>query len=133
LSISGDYRTYQSTLEDRKKALLRAKASQEMQKDKLKEFISREGKKYDGMTHQSQRKMKIKQLENMEEIELIEDDAEGTLNFPVPCGVFSSDEVLIGVESASFGWTEAEPLFENVDFVVMPKSRIGIIGKNGCG
>jgi ATPase subunit of ABC transporter with duplicated ATPase domains len=105
-----------------------------MQKDKLKEFISREGKKYDGMTHQSQRKMKIKQLENMEEIELIEDEAEGSLIFPMPSGVFNRDEVLIGVDCATFGWKgEEEPLFEDVDFVVMPKSRIGIIGKNGCG
>lgn len=131
--FSGDYRTYQTTLEERKKTLLRAKASQDMQKEKLKEFISREGRKYDGMTHQSQRKMKIKQLENMEEIELIDDDIEGTLTFPTPSGVFSPDEVLIGVDSASFGWTAADPLFNDVDFVVMPKSRIGIIGKNGCG
>ena len=104
-----------------------------MQKDKLKEFISREGKKYDGMTHQSQRKMKIKQLENMEEIELIDDEAEGSLIFPSPSGVFNQDEVLIGVESATFGWKGEDPLFQDVDFVVMPKSRIGIIGKNGCG
>ena len=113
--------------------MLRAKYTQDIQKEKLKEFISREGRKYDGPAHQSQRKMKMKKLENMEEIELIEDDGEGVLTFPTPNGVFDKDEVLIGVDSASFGWSADNPLFVNVDFVVMPQSRIGIIGRNGCG
>jgi ATPase subunit of ABC transporter with duplicated ATPase domains len=105
-----------------------------MQKEKLREFISREGKKYDGPAHQSQKKMRMKKLEGMEDIEEVEEDAEGTFSIPPPSGVFDKDEVLIGVERASFGWGQGQPdLFEGVDFVVCPKARIAIIGKNGCG
>eukprot|EP00602_Paraphysomonas_sp_CaronLab_P003067 CAMPEP_0185033886 /NCGR_PEP_ID=MMETSP1103-20130426/23279_1 /TAXON_ID=36769 /ORGANISM="Paraphysomonas bandaiensis, Strain Caron Lab Isolate" /LENGTH=757 /DNA_ID=CAMNT_0027570319 /DNA_START=75 /DNA_END=2348 /DNA_ORIENTATION=+ len=131
--FSGDYRSYEVTLEDRRRALARAKAAQELQKDKLKEFISREGKKYDGSGHQSQRKMKMKKLENMEDIEEIEEDIEGSFTIPPPSGIFADDEVLIGVERASFGWEQGNNLFEDVDFIVPPRGRIGIIGKNGCG
>lgn len=130
---SGDYRSYQVTLEDRKRTLSRLKAAQEMQKEKLKEFISRDGKKFDGSGHQSQRKMKMKQLDNMDDIEEIEAEAAMTFSIPEPHGHFTSDEVLIGVERSSFGWPGGELLFEGVDFVVGPRARIGIIGKNGCG
>jgi ATP-binding cassette, subfamily F, member 3 len=130
---SGDYRGYEVQLEDRKKTQSRLKAAQEIQKDKLKEFISRDGKKYDGSGHQSQRKMKMKQLDNMDDIEEIEEESSMTFNIPEPHGHFANDEVLVGVERASFGWPGGEVLFEGVDFVVGPRARIGVIGKNGCG
>ena len=121
------------TLEDRKRALSRAKAAQDMKKEKLLEFIARDGKKYDGPAHQSQRKMKMKQVSQMSDIDEIEEDSEMAFTIPTPHGDFAPDEVLIGVEMASFGWHSGQSLFEDVDFVVSPRARIGVIGKNGCG
>lgn len=89
-------------------------------------------------TH-SQRKMKMKQLESMIEVEGVEEDSELVMRFPKPFGVFDADENLISVRDVSFSWpTEAgeapqPPLFEHVDFTVGAKARIAILGKNGCG
>ena len=54
----------------------------------MKEFISREGRKYDNPAHQSQRKMKLKQLEALVEVESVEEDGELVMIFPTPFGVF---------------------------------------------
>jgi len=53
IAYSGDYNTYLKTMEDLTKAQLRNRDAIEAKKDKLKEFIAREGKKYDGPAHQS--------------------------------------------------------------------------------
>lgn len=82
----------------------------------------------------SQRKMKMKQLESLVEVEGLEEDSELVMRFPRPYGVFGASENLISVQNASFAWAEgAEPLFENVDFTISSKARIAILGKNGCG
>jgi ATPase subunit of ABC transporter with duplicated ATPase domains len=49
----GDYCTYENTMAELTKAKLRDKDTLEDKKEKLKEFIGREGKKYDGPAHQS--------------------------------------------------------------------------------
>ena len=45
---SGDFYTYERVIEDELKARLREKDALDTKKEKLKEFIGREGKKYDG-------------------------------------------------------------------------------------
>jgi ATPase subunit of ABC transporter with duplicated ATPase domains len=113
--------------------LLRQKEAQEFQKQKLKEFTSREGGKYDGPSHQAQKKSKAKKLESMEEIEDLEVEVKLTMQFPKPSGVFAKDEKLIAVQDVSFGWPSGPLLFEQADFVVNPNARFAILGKNGCG
>ena len=130
---SGDYSTYQNTLAERKIAQTRAKLAYEKEKEKLQEFVSREGKKYDNPAHQSQRKMKLKQLEAMVEVEGVEVDSELVMHFPRPYGVFSAEEKLLSVSDASFAWPGEESLFSDVEFLVTPKARLAILGKNGCG
>mmetsp|Transcript_9168 Transcript_9168/g.9238 ORF Transcript_9168/g.9238 Transcript_9168/m.9238 type:complete len:786 (+) Transcript_9168:135-2492(+) len=130
---SGDYKTYECTVEERKKNIARLKYTQDIQKEKLKEFISREGKKYDSPAHQAQRKMKMKQLEKMEEIEEIEEDSDVYLHLPKPNGVFDKNEKLIGLENVSFAWPDQDPLFIDVDFSINPGARLAILGKNGAG
>ena len=131
--FQGDYKTYESTLSDNKKKLLRDKLRQDEKKEKLKEFISREGRKYDNPSHQSQRKMKMKQLAQLEEIELIEEDKDMTVILPSPNGVFDHHEKLIRIEQVSFAYPNEEPLFSNIDFSIQSGARIAIMGKNGCG
>ena len=83
---------------------------------------------------QLQRKMKMKQLQSIMEVEGVEEESELVMRFPRPYGVFDASENLISVRDASFAWTEGtEPLFEKVDFTISSKARITILGKNGCG
>ena len=51
---TGDYATYVNTLQEQKIAQMRLRVAFEKERDKLREFISRDGKKYDNPAHQSQ-------------------------------------------------------------------------------
>lgn len=131
---SGDYETYEHTLSENKKVQQRARDAYEKEKEKLREFIAREGKKYDNPAHQAQRKMKVKQLESMIEVEMVEEDSEVVIHLPKGYGIFDDNEKLLGINDVSFSWTSDTPvLFERVDFCVQPRARIAIMGKNGCG
>jgi len=130
---SGDYETFQNTLRDRRIQQARAREAYEKEKEKLREFISREGKKYDNPAHQAQRKMKMKQLQALVEVEEVEEEADLVLQIPRPFGVFDSTEKLLAVQSVSFAWPGCESLFSGVDFVVTPRARLAVLGKNGCG
>eukprot|EP01031_Cornospumella_fuschlensis_P036708 gene36708-44529_t len=66
---SGDYTMYMCIKEEHKINQARLREKFEKEKEKLTEFVSREGKKYDNPAHQAQRKMKLKQLEKMIEVE----------------------------------------------------------------
>lgn len=78
--------------------------------------------------------MKMKQLENLMEVEGIEEESELVMRFPKPYGIFSPTENLISVKDSAFSWGDGQPnLFEKVDFTIGARARIAILGKNGCG
>ena len=161
IHFTGDYHTYERTLKEKRVNLLRAKDTYEKDKEKLQEFIAREGKKYDNPSHQAQRKMKMKQLHALEDVEVQEDDAELVLTLPAPYGNFDGSEKLLQIKDVAFAWPQEgqeeawdkqqamgpiepgqahlvtvqyqPPLFKDVDFVVHPRARIAIVGRNGCG
>lgn len=133
MHYSGDYQTFVATVEERNACQSRLKAALDMKKEKLREFISRDGKKYDNPSHQSQRKMKMKQLEEMEEIQEVEQDPELEISLPRPFGVFDPEERLICAQNISFGWPGESPLVSGLDFSVFPGDRIVLLGKNGSG
>ena len=130
---SGDYMTFKRTKADRDAYLIRQKDANDIKREKLREFISREGKKYDNPAHQAQRKMKMKQLADMREVEEIEIEPVLTITLPQPAGVFDKSERLLMLNNVAFGWPGEEPLFRNVDMSIFPRDRIIILGKNGCG
>lgn len=137
-SYNGDYTNYVAVKEEEKIHQARLRAQYEREREKLQEFISREGKKYDNPQHQAQRKMKMKQLEKLIEIDMIEDETELVLKFPRPYSSFDSNERMIGLTDVSFGWPNAagdttQFLFENVNMTIRHGSRIAIVGKNGSG
>ena len=133
----GDYNTYEKTVAERKIAQSRAREAFESKRDKLKEFISREGRKYDGPSHQAQRKMKEKQLQQLmqEEAEAVMEDSELRITLPEPHGTFDPEAKLLSIQEVGFHWQgkEASPLFLGVDFVVQAGARIALMGRNGCG
>lgn len=54
MHYSGDYATYVNTVQEQKVAQQRLRVAFEKERDKLREFIARDGKKYDNPAHQSQ-------------------------------------------------------------------------------
>jgi len=135
---NGDYLTYVNTINEKKVNQARLRVAFEKERDKLREFISRDGKKCDNPAHQSQRKMKMKQLQALTEVEGVEDESELVMRFPSPYGSFDPNDNLIAVNGAAFGYGEAVGgqgglLFSGVDFCVGCRARIAILGKNGCG
>ena len=108
---SGDYETYQNTIAEKKVVQARARVAYEKEKEKLKEFVSREGKKYDNPAHQSQRKMKLKQLEALVEVENVEEDSELVMIFPTPFGVFDRLDTFPSLPFPSLPFSSLPSLF----------------------
>jgi ATP-binding cassette, subfamily F, member 3 len=108
ISYNGDYSTYMRTLTEKRTNKMRDYDAYEKEKEKLIEFISREGKKYDNPSHQSQRKMKMKQLTNLNEVSLTPDDVELVLKLPKPHGIFKENEKLISIQNVSFAWPKID-------------------------
>lgn len=51
---AGDYASYECTKQEQMVAQVRLREQYEKEREKLQEFISREGKKYDNPSHQAQ-------------------------------------------------------------------------------
>lgn len=128
---SMDYKSYEIELQDRKIVQERARAAYEKEKDKLKEFISREGRKFDNPAHQAQRRMKLRQLEKLVEVEEVEEESELIITLPSPQGYFDESTKLISINDIDYGFPDEDLLFRGVQFRVGPRSRICILGKNG--
>ena len=60
----------------------------------------------------------------------MEEEEEVTLKFPDP-GSFDKD--IIRMEQVKFGYSEEDILLQDVDLTVNMKSRIALLGRNGCG
>ena len=114
---------------------------------------------FPGPAHQAQKKMKMKQLAEVEteyqELlaasgHLFDSDNNVQIRLPVPSGSFSLNQKLLEVDDVSFGYggdvqtqesvfTTAEKhdpatlLFKHVEFSVYSDSRIVFLGKNGSG
>ena len=113
-----------------------------------------------GPAHQAQRKMKMKQLEEIEgelltltttHANLFEEEMSSVIKLPTPAGSFDKDTKLICIENVSFGYTANQDslptpptaavgnknqpslLFEHVEFSIYTNSRVVILGKNGSG
>ena len=85
--------------------------------DKLGVMAAGEGKKfkasYDG---------------EAKEIEEYEEDEEVVLSFP---GGF--DSAIVVLEQVSFGFSVDKILLKDVDLTIDMKSRVALLGRNGCG
>lgn len=60
----------------------------------------------------------------------MEEEETVTLTFPDP-GSFDKD--IIRLEQVKFGYPDSDLLLEDVDLTVNMKSRIALLGRNGCG
>ena len=59
-----------------------------------------------------------------------EEDEEVVLNFPDPGGF---DGNMVSLDQVSFGYTSEHTLLKDVDLTIDMKSRVALLGRNGCG
>lgn len=145
----GDITNFEAVRDDDIQRLTRLRENQEARKAQLQKFIdlhSQAGE--NGVKAARQRKSKMKKLEKVgmmaqegkkwkasydgqvEEIEEIVEEEKVELKFPDP-GSFSGD--IVSLDQVSFGYAPDKPLIKNVDLTVDIKSRIALLGRNGCG
>lgn len=65
-----------------------------------------------------------------QKVEEVEEDETVTLKFPDP-GSFDKD--IIRLERVKFGYSGDAILLDDVDLTISAKSRIALLGRNGCG
>ena len=77
------------------------------------------------------RKFKASYDGQAEEIEAYEEDEEVVLNFPDPGGFDNAS--IVTLERVSFGYTPEKRLLDNAELTIDLQSRVGLLGRNGCG
>lgn len=145
----GDISNFEAVRADDKLRQQRLREQQEAKRQHLQKYIDLHAQAGEnGVKAARQRKSKMKKLDKLgvmaqdgkrwkasydgdaEEIEEVEDDEEVVLKFPDP-GSFDKD--IIRLEQVKFGYSTDKILLEDVDLTVNIKSRIALLGRNGCG
>ena len=145
----GDISNFEAVRADDKLRQQRLREQQEAKRQHLQKYIDLHAQAGEnGVKAARQRKSKMKKLDKLgvmaqdgkrwkasydgdaEEVEEVEDDEEVVLKFPDP-GSFDKD--IIRLEQVKFGYSTDKILLEAVDLTVNIKSRIALLGRNGCG
>jgi ATP-binding cassette, subfamily F, member 3 len=145
----GDITNFEAVREENRSRQIRLREAQEAKKAQLQKFIdlhSQAGE--NGVKAARQRKSKMKKLDKIgvmaqegkrykasydgtaEEVEEYKEDEKVELKFPDP-GSFNGD--IVKLERVSFGYSSDDLLLHQIDLSINAKSRIALLGKNGCG
>ena len=145
----GDITNFEQVRADDKLRHQRLREQQEAKRAHLQKYIDLHAQAGEnGVKASRQRKSKMKKLDKLgvmaqdgkkwkasydgdaEEVEEVEEEEEVVLKFPDP-GSFDKD--IIRLEQVKFGYSNEKILLEDVDMTVNIKSRIALLGRNGCG
>jgi len=145
----GDISNFTAVREENRKRQIRLYEQQEAKRAHIQKYIDLHAQAGEnGVKAARQRKSRMKKLDKLgvmaqegkkfkasydgdaEEVEEYQEDEEVVLNFPDP-GAF--DSVIVQLELVSFGYTAERMLLENVDLSIDMKSRVALLGRNGCG
>mmetsp|Transcript_28513 Transcript_28513/g.44907 ORF Transcript_28513/g.44907 Transcript_28513/m.44907 type:complete len:860 (-) Transcript_28513:3313-5892(-) len=147
----GDINNFTAVLEENKNRQMRLFEQQEAKREHLQKYIDLHAQAGEnGVKAAKQRKSRMKKLDKLgvmsagegrkfkasydgqaEEIEAYEEDEEVVLNFPDP-GSFDKASI-VTLERVSFGYTPEKRLLENAELTIDLQSRVGLLGRNGCG
>jgi len=127
---------------------------QEEKKAHMQEYITKHGQLgSNGPNAAAQRKSRMKKMERVgleaaaavegrkikssydgvqDEVEEVRDATLTTLTFPDP-GSTGRDVPCVRLDVVSFAYEGAQPLFEGATFSLDVRSRVAILGRNGCG
>jgi ATP-binding cassette subfamily F protein 3 len=145
----GDISNFEAVRADDQLRQQRIYDQQEAKRAHLQKYIDLHAQSGEnGVKASRQRKSKMKKLDKLgvmaqdgkkwkasydgdaEEVEEVQEEEKVVLNFPDP-GSFEGD--IIRLERAKFGYSPDKILLKDVDLTVTLKSRIALLGRNGCG
>jgi ATP-binding cassette subfamily F protein 3 len=123
---AGNYSFYVRESVARRELLLKAKANQDREIEKTKQFIDRFRAKASKAT---QAQSRIKMLEKVERIEIEEDGPEIRFSFP-PAP--ASGHAVVKLENVTMAYGD-HVVIDSLDFTIEKGDRIAIVGPNGAG
>ncbi|MDD4556339.1 MAG: ABC-F family ATP-binding cassette domain-containing protein [Alphaproteobacteria bacterium] len=126
VTYSGDYDTFKRTRDMQKILLQKQAVKQEKKKEHLQSFVDRFRYK---ASKAKQAQSRIKMLEKMDDVALIEDNAATRFSFPNPLELAPP---LISVEDGVIGYGE-KVVLRNLNFSIGEEDRIALLGANGNG
>lgn len=146
----GDISNFTAVREENRKRQIRLYEQQEAKRAHLQKYIDLHAQAGEnGVKASKQRKSRMKKLDKLgmmsqegkkfkasydgeaEEVEKYEEDEEVVLNFPDPGGFDTAN--IVALDQVSFGYSSDKMLLEDVDLTIDMKSRIALLGRNGCG
>ena len=125
--IPGDTKKFYTQLKSDDELHQKQKIAQDKKVKELEEFIAKNKAR---ASTAALAQSKVKQLEKMDILEDIAQDASLNFNFNY---ANTPAKVLLDVKDVSFGYTPEQKLFENISFTLAKGETLGIIGKNGKG
>lgn len=123
---SGNYDNFIRTRNQQKQVLERSYQKQEQKREKLQKFIDRFRYK---ASKAKQAQSRIKQLEKLEDVDLLKDTASLHISFPQVKELASP---LINMENVSVGYGE-KTILSKLNLSIERDDKIALLGKNGNG
>ncbi|KAG1664619.1 hypothetical protein FOA52_004494 [Chlamydomonas sp. UWO 241] len=128
VTYKGDYNTFVGTMTERVRNSKRAAEAADVKRKHIQAFI-------DKFRFNANRaalvQSRIKTLERMADVEMIEEDPEYVFRFPVPDSMVAPP--IIAFHNVSFGYPGGPELFTDLTFGLDLESRFAIVGPNGIG
>ncbi|PNW76832.1 hypothetical protein CHLRE_11g478128v5 [Chlamydomonas reinhardtii] len=128
ITYKGNYSTFEKTMTERLKNAKKAAEAQDAKRKHVQAFIDR-------FRYNANRaalvQSRIKALERMAEVEVMEEDPEYIFSFPEPEG--SAAPPIIAFNDVDFGYPGGPTLFKKLNFGLDLESRFAIVGPNGIG
>ncbi|GIL87925.1 hypothetical protein Vretifemale_15973 [Volvox reticuliferus] len=128
ITYKGNYSVFEKTMTERLRNQRKAAEAQEAKRKHVQQFIDR-------FRYNANRaalvQSRIKALERMAEVEVMEEDPEYVFSFPEPEGAAAPP--IIAFNDVSFGYPGGPKLFKDLNFGLDLESRFAIVGPNGIG
>ncbi len=123
----GTYDSFERQRAERATQLAAAKASQEAQMARLRDYVARNSAR---ASTARQAQSRAKMLEKMQPITALIEDPSLSFDFPDPTEL---KPPLITLDLAAVGYTEDKPILRRLNLRIDPDDRIALLGRNGNG
>lgn len=123
----GGYDSFERQRAERAAQLAAAKASQDAQRARLQDYVSRNSAR---ASTAKQAQSRAKMLAKMQPIAALMEDPSLSFDFPNPAEL---KPPLITLDLAAVGYTEDTPILKRLNLRIDPDDRIALLGRNGNG
>lgn len=123
----GTYDSFEVQRAERATQLAAAKAAQEAQIARLKDYVARNSAR---ASTAKQAQSRAKMLDKMQPITALIEDPSLSFDFPDPADL---KPPLITLDLAAVGYTEDTPILKRLNLRIDPDDRIALLGRNGNG